>query len=209
MQEKKLNDNEIFVKDNDIWADAANRYKARKLKELIKSWQSDRKAQGLPWTIADLGEEINYHRNWITKWMNGSARFPIEEISAFFNVTPEYFTPQNLDELDLANKEHHKMMQDQADWLAKKCDVSQSFLWFLKSDQQLQDEIIAHQPTDALLNSFDKDVPDVLSPYQFINSEGEKIYLNSYTLQILGQIEPKVKEYIRYLLWSAYNKRKK
>lgn len=205
---KKKKKNIGKCEEVDIWSKASENYKIRKRKELIANWQRVRKEEGLPWTLDALGKEIHYHRNWIGKWKNGKAHIPDDEICNYFKVDPSFFIAQNLEELDLMNEEHHKWMQNNAAEMAKECGVSQSFLWYLKSDQQLQDTIIDNQPTDATLNSFDKNVPDVNSPYQFIHSNGEKAYLNEYTFPLLGKVETKVKEFIRYLLWSEYQKRR-
>lgn len=193
--------------DPDIWTRASDRYQRRKLRELIEAWQRDQKAQGLPWKLEDLAQKLYCHRNTVSKWINGKAKLPIDQLCDFFDVDPSYFVAKDLNELDLVDEPHHKWMQEGASRLANECGVSTGFLWYLKSDQQIQDTIVENQPTDAVLNSFDHDVPDVGSPYQFIHSSGEKIYLNEYTMPMLGRIEPKVKDFIEYQLWSELKKK--
>ncbi len=191
----------------DIWSEASKKYAIRKLKSLIEDWQRDRKSKSLPWDYGTLAKELNYsHRNTIGNWLNGSTQIPIKEICQYFNVEESFFEAQNLEELDIMNKEFHEQMQRNSEKIAEHSRVSQSFLWYLRSDQELQDMIIDNQPTDAVLNSFDPEVPDVMSPFQFINSKGEKVYLNEFTLPILGRTEPKVKEFIQFLLWKEYKK---
>lgn len=190
----------------DIWTEASNRFETHKVNQAIEEWQQERKQKGLPWTIEELGKEMHYHRNTISKWMNGKARPPIDELCSYFKKDPSYFIAQNLEELDLMNRDFHTRMEEGALEIASKHGVSKSFLWFLKSDQDLQNMVIEKQPTDATLNSFDPDVPDVGSPVQFIHSNGEKVYLNEYSLPILGRIEPKVKEYIEFLLWNEFKR---
>lgn len=192
----------------DFWTEASDRFMRRKLKELVKNWQQERKENGLPWSHADLAKELHYsHRNTVSNWLNGKAQPPIDDICKYFNIDPSFFVAQSLEQLDLMDQHHHLWMQNNAAEMAKECGVSNSFLWYLKSVQSLQDNIIDNQKTDAFLNSFDKDVPDVCSPFQFIHSNGTKIYINEYSLPILGRVESEVKEYIQFLLWKEYQKK--
>lgn len=195
--------------ENDIWTKASKEYAIRKAKDLVRDWQQEQKSKGEPWRREDLAEKLHCHRNTLDHWLNGKTPLDVQLFCEWFKVNPSFFVAKNLDELDIVDETHHKMMQSNSAELASQYGVSKTFLWYLKSDQQIQDEILNHQPTDAILNSFDPNVPDVGSPYQFVNSNGEKAYLNEYTMPLLGEIEPKVKEYIRFLLWSEYNKRRK
>lgn len=190
----------------DIWSEAAKRYRTKKINELFTNWQQERRAAGLPSSQSAFAEEINYHRNWISKILNGEANPPIEELCRFFKVDPSYFVAKNLDELDIMDEDHHRRMQSNSAKIASENGVSKSFLWYLKTDPVVQDIIVRHQSTDAILNSFDPDVPDVGSPYQFANSTGEKVYLNEYSLPKLARIESKVKEFIAFQIWNEFIK---
>lgn len=192
----------------DIWKQASARYTRRKLSELVSEWQSQRKAQGLPSTKADLADEIHVHRNTLSKWLNGQIAPPIEELCSKFNVTPDFFVAQNLDEMDLVDEQHHKWMQEDAAEAARKYHVSKSFLWYLKSDPDAQHEILNNQPTDGYLNSFDPDVPDVGSPFQFSLKNGKKAYLNETGMKIIGELEREVRDYTTFKIWQHYKKKK-
>ena len=193
------------MEDSDIWAQASERYARRKLKELIEKWECDRKAKKLPHTYQDLAEELHYsHRNSVGNWLSGKSPPPWDNICQYFNVDHSYFVAKNLDELGIADEGHHRRMQKDAARIADECGVSNSFLWYLKSDQRLQDQISYYQVTDLYLNPLDPDVPDVHSPYQIIDSNGGKAYLTEESLTRLGRIEPEVKKYLEYQIWKEF-----
>ena len=189
---------------SDPWEMALARFRQRKFKELVERWQNDRKEKNLPWSLSDLGEEIGWHRNTLSAYLNGKREMDLQTICRFFQVDPKYFVP-TLGEMDIVNEQHHKMMQAVAAEAAQRNHVSEGFLWFLKSDSDLQHEILRNQRTDAILNSFDPDVPDVKSPYQFELKTGKRAYLNEDSMIIIGMIEKEVKNFTSYQIWKNYN----
>jgi len=195
-------------KNYDPWEQAAARYRRRKLNELVEGWQQERKAKDLPWRKSDLADEMHYHRNTLIKYLNGDLEMDLPRMCEFFHVKPDYFIPK-LDELDLVDEQHHKMMQADAAAEAEKYHVSKGFLWFLKSDPDLQHEILFNQRTDGFLNSFDPEVPDAGSPFQFELKTGERAYLNESSMKVLGETEKEVRSFTRYQIWKLFNDEEK
>ena len=143
------------LEDEKFWEDAEDRYRRRKLRELITDWQKKQRENGLPWSHQALASEMGFkHRNTINGWINGKAWIPWTDICKFFRVEPSFFLPAP-EEIDITDKNHHLLMKEEAAACAEKHHVSKTFLWFLKSDPEIQHEILDNQHTDAYLNSFD------------------------------------------------------
>lgn len=177
---------------------------AARLKKLMKDWE---KGNNEPLTQKRLAEKLHYSRKSVNGWLT-EKRIPdkktIAELCGFFSVPADYFSVQLEDEI-FVNESWHKELAAEAETTALNIGLSANFLQFIKENPSLADAVLSHARYDALIQSDSPAVPENKGcPYQFIGSNGEKIYLPEEMLLLLRIVQRDLIEYAGFLIqkWS-------
>ena len=157
------------------------------------------KKQEKHYTLDALADKININRGTINNWKHGHSlpgKKNIQKIEEAFGV-PGYFQLMDLHQQELADPEHHIKMNESSALYGKQVGISESFVRFLRDNPQLAHRIGNTQPTDAVLNSFDRRVLNMNLTYQFALQTGERIYINPYMINVLRTIQDDVEHFIQ------------
>ena len=151
------------------------------------------------YTLDALADKIDINRGTINNWKQGHSlpgKKNIQKIEEAFGV-PGYFQFMDLHQRELADPEHHREMNLSSSQYGEQVGISESFVRFLRDNPQLAHRIGNMQPTDAILNSFDRRVLNMNLPYQFALQTGERLYINPYMINVLRVLQDDVEHFIQ------------
>lgn len=151
------------------------------------------------YTLDALANKIDINRGTINNWKQGRSlpgKKNIQRIEEAFGV-PGYFQLMDLHQQELADPEYHKRMNLSSALYGDQIGISESFVRFLRDNPQLAHRIGYIQPTDAILNSFDRRVLNMNLTYQFALETGERLYINPYMINVLRVLQDDVEHYIQ------------
>ena len=154
--------------------------------------------QGKHYTLDALADKIDINRGTINNWKQGHSlpgKKNIQKIEKAFGV-PGYFQLMDLHQQELADPEYHRKLNLSSAEYGNHIGICESFVRFLRDIPQLADTIGHLQPTDAVLNSFDRRVLNMNLTYQFANLSGERFYINEYMINVLRVLQNDVEEFI-------------
>ncbi len=151
------------------------------------------------YTLDALADKIDINRGTINNWKQGRSlpgKKNIQRIEEAFGV-PDYFQLMDLHQRELADPKHHREMNLSSAQYGEQIGISESFVRFLRDNPQLAHRIGYIQPTDAVLNSFDRRVLNMNLTYQFALQTGERLYINPYMINVLRVLQDDVEHFIQ------------
>ena len=151
------------------------------------------------YTLDALADKIDINRGTINNWKQGHSlpgKKNIQKIEEAFGV-PGYFQLMDPHQQELTDPEYHKEMNQNSAKYGDQVGLSESFVRFLRDNPQLAHRIGNIQPTDAVLNSFDRRVLNMNLTYQFALETGERLYINPYMINVLRVLQDEVEHFIQ------------
>ena len=189
---------------------------AKKLKGLMQAWGQK---NGRKLTQDMLASKLFVSRETVSAWLNEKNYPPkgtIQMICKFFSVPENYFEPRPIliedefeDDSILMDEKHHIRLAKQCDEIAQKIGLNPAFLQFIKDSQSIQDQVMSVCVVNGFEQPYTKGVipdnPDEkLRAYQFVGSDGDKLYLSEDVLCMLRVVQRDLLEYADFLVrkWS-------
>ena len=151
------------------------------------------------YTLDALADKIDINRGTINNWKHGHSlpgKKNIQKIEAAFGV-PGYFQLMDIHQQELTDPEYHRRMNLSSALYGDQVGISESFVRFLRDNPQLAHRIGYIQPTDAILNSFDRRVLNMDLTYLFALQTGERLYINPYIINVLRVLQDDVEHFIQ------------